>query len=527
MPQNKLILLAIDSADADLVLQWAAAGFLPNIAKLLREGVSAPVETPAGVLEGAIWPTILTSTSAATHGMYAYRQLALGTYDTPIAMMADQLAMPPFWAYVGKSGKRVAVIDAPFAKPVKKLNGIQVTNWGGHDLWCHPRSSWPAGLIDDLTERFGDYPVPHCDDVVISSGDYEGLRNGLMEAVRKKTALLRHCLAMEEWDFFFGVYSESHCAGHQFWHFMDPSHPRYTPDAPDTMRHCIRDIYAAIDAGIGELLACLAPDTHALLLLSHGMGPYYHASHLLEEIINRLEANEVGAAGTTAMIDEDDNFKNTLWAGRRVIPHALREKIKKQMPRDWLKTLWRWTHPQRRPAHPWSNKRVFQLPESNMTGLLRINLKGREPNSVVQPGAEYERLCDRVIDELLALENVDTGRKAVQWVVRARELYQGPHLDVLPDLFVEWDHTAPLMRVRSPQIGTIEGVFGARRTGSHRPGGLWLGSGPTFASGKIDEVNTVDLAPTILDFFGVTAPPAYEGRSRLDRLTDKARTQAA
>ena len=212
---------------------------------------------------------------------------------------------------------------------------------------------------------------------------------------------------------------------------------------------------------------------------------------------------------------------------RRVVPQPLRQAIKGRIPGDWLKTLWRWTHPQPRPAHPWSNKRVFQLPESNMTGLLRINLKGREPNGLVQPGEEYERLCDRLIEALLALENSDTGRKAVQWVVRARELYQGPQLGGLPDLFVEWDHSAPLMRVRSPEIGTVEGDFGARRTGSHRPGGLWLASGPTFTSGRIDEVNTVDLAPTILDFFGVPAPRAYEGRSRLDRLKRKARTQAA
>ena len=232
--------------------------------------------------------------------MYAYKQLALGTYDTPIAMMADQLPMPPFWAYVGKSGKRVAVVDVPFAKPVKKLNGIQVTNWGGHDLWCHERSSWPVELIDDLTQRFGDYPVPHCDDAIRSSDNYEDLRLGLIAGIKKKTALLRHCLNMEDWDFFFGVLSESHCAGHQFWHFMDPSHPRYNPDAPERMRHCVRDIYAAIDAGIGELIACLAPATDIMLVFSHGMGPYYHGSHLPEEIIDRLEFNEVGPEGTPA-----------------------------------------------------------------------------------------------------------------------------------------------------------------------------------------------------------------------------------
>jgi predicted AlkP superfamily phosphohydrolase/phosphomutase len=527
MPNPKLFLLALDSADPDLVSQWAAAGFLPNIAKLMRGGVSVPVETPAGVLEGAIWPTMLTSTNAATHKMYAYKQIIPGTYDVEIAMTADRLRMPPFWAYLANKGKRVAVIDAPFAKPVNRLNGIQVTNWGGHDLWSYPRCSWPAGLIDELLQRFGDYPVPHCDDVLISSGDYAGLRLGLLEAVRKKTAMLRHCLAMEEWDFFFGVYSESHCAGHQFWHFLDPSHRRHVPDAAASLHHCIRDVYSEIDAGIGELLASLSPMTHVMLVLSHGMGPYNHGSHLLEEIIDRLESNPPDPGRAAAAPADPDNLKETLWAGRRVIPQIFREKIKKRIPREWLKALWYWIHPEPQPAHPWSTKRVLQLPESNMTGLLRINLKGREPHGLVHPGQEYERLCEHLIDALLALENMDTGRKAVQWVARARELYQGPNLDALPDLFVEWDHSAPLTRLRSPRIGTIEGDTGTHRTGSHRQGGVWLCSGPSFISGKVEHAQTVDLAPTILDFFGVRAPRAYQGRSRLERLRLKSGTKAA
>jgi predicted AlkP superfamily phosphohydrolase/phosphomutase len=526
MTKPKLLLLAIDSADPDLVSQWAAAGFLPNITKLMRRGVTIPVETPAGVLEGAIWPTMLTSTGAATHKMYAYKQIVPGSYDVEIAMTADRMQMP-FWAYLSRGGKRVAVIDAPFAVPVKRLNGIQITNWGGHDLWSHPRCSWPVTLIDELIQRFGDYPVPHCDDILVSSGDYAGLRLGLLEGVRKKTAMLRHCLAMEEWDFFFGVYSESHCAGHQFWHFMDPTHPRHVREAAASLHHCIRDVYSAIDTGIGELLASLGPATNVMLVFSHGMGPYYHASHLLEEIIERLGFNDADAAGTAPIVVEHNKFKQSVWAGRRIIPQPLRDAIKEQIPRDWLKAIWRSTHAQPRPTHPWSTKRVFQLPESNMTGLLRINLKGREPDGLVQPGQEYDLLCDRLTEALLAIENINSGRKAVQWVTRARELYQGPHLDALPDLFVEWDHSAPLTRLRSPRIGTVEGDPGSHRTGSHRQGGLWLCSGPSFSSGKVEKSQTVDLAPTILDFFGVRAPRAYEGQSRLGELALKSRTAAA
>jgi predicted AlkP superfamily phosphohydrolase/phosphomutase len=517
---NRLVLLALDSGDPGLIKHWAEQGYLPNLAKLMEEGSSIPIATPPGVLEGAIWPTILTSMEAATHGMYAYKQIVPHSYELQIAMMADRLPSPPFWAHISKSGKRVAVVDAPFALPVKKLNGIQVTNWGGHDLWCAQRCSTPRGLIDELVERFGEYPMPSCDTPGRSLRDFKLMRESLREAVVKKTALLRHCMQMEKWDFFFGVYSESHCAGHQFWHFTDPTHPRYDPEVPDDLRHCIRDVYHDIDAGIGQLLNDLAPDTHVMVLLSHGMGPYYHGSHLLDQVIEALGVNEFSDGKSPSVSQQDRSLPSATWSFRRLLPKPLRETIKSKMPQEWIRRLWCWCHPQspNKPINPWIHKRVFQLPESNMTGLLRINLKGREPAGLVEPGAEYESLCRRLTNSLLAVENPDTGRKAIQWIWRSRDLYQGPRIEELPDLFIEWDHSAPIKRLRSSEIGTLEREYVGHRTGSHTQGGLLISRGPNFKSGQGEEIRSIDLAPTLLSFFGIPAPSAYEGASRLPLL---------
>ena len=70
MTGPKLVLLGVDAADSRVVRQWAGEGLLPTFADLLGSGVVAPVETPVAVLEGGIWPTLLTSTSPATHGMF-------------------------------------------------------------------------------------------------------------------------------------------------------------------------------------------------------------------------------------------------------------------------------------------------------------------------------------------------------------------------------------------------------------------------------------------------------------------------
>ena len=516
MGTPKLLLLAMDAADSHLVRKWAGEGYLPTIARMLGSGVVVPIATPPAVLESAVWPTCLTGSSPANHGMFATVKIRVGTYDMEEAMYADRLPDLPFWAHLSRGGKRVAAIDVPFARPMKRLSGIQVTNWGAHDSWAWERSSWPPRLINDLVQRFGDHPVGLCDATNRTLDDYEDLRVRLLAGVQKKTALLRHCLDMDDWDFFFGVFSESHCAGHQFWHFMDPGHPRYDLNAPPVLQTAIRDVYHAIDAGLATLLQGLPPEVHVLLMFSHGMGPWYDGSHLLDLVLERLGVGEAKGGARSLPVRDTYPARRILWRLRHLLPTTLRHAAKNWLPNP----VWRlhtWAHPET--LHAWQSRRAFAVPSHSMTGGIRINLKGREPAGVVQPGQDYDALCQELTGALLAVENADTGGRAVEWVARADTLYRGPHLREMPDLFVEWDHSAPIRTVCSPQIGTVTRSFHGHRTGEHWKNGLLAGLGPRFRSGEVrTEIRTQDLAPTILEFFGVQSPPSHEGTSVLSLL---------
>jgi hypothetical protein len=97
------------------------------------------------------------------------------------------------------------------------------------------------------------------------TGRLRGLASGTRRGGSAEGNLLRHFLGQEDWDFFFGVFSGSHCAGHQFWHLMDASHPRHAASAPPALRSAIRDVYGAIDAALDALLSDLPPKVPVLL----------------------------------------------------------------------------------------------------------------------------------------------------------------------------------------------------------------------------------------------------------------------
>lgn len=529
MDRTRLIVIGIDAMDSRLALQWAREGYLPTLTRLLNSGFNAEVDTPPGVLEGAIWPTVLTGILPATHGMFSFLQLKPGSYELRQGNRADQLIVAPFWVQLTKAGKRVAIIDAPMTKPINGLNGIQVVNWGAHDApssW--DRCSWPLGLIDDLVKRFGDHPVVGCDGSNRTFSDFRELREQLIIGVEKKTQLLRHCLDMEDWDLFFGVYSESHCVGHQFWHFMDRTHPLHDPEAPEILHSAIRDVYQAIDAGLATILAGLQEDTAVLVLLSHGMGPFYTGSHLIDQVIERVGINPRSSESAVGIqepaVEEPLTLRRLLWECRRILPSSMREHLKEVVAGEMLSKLWAWSHPQdqlglKRMASRWRGMRAFGVPTNYMTGAIRINLKGRDPNGLVQPGAEYNALCEQLADVFLDLENPATGRKAVQWVARTSDFYKGPHLDEFPDLFVEWDHSAHISALRSPQVGEVYGDLDFYRSGSHMQNSRLLGLGSSFRTGEIKEaIRTEDVAATVLDFFGLPCGEALEGRSMLPLL---------
>ena len=78
MSVPRVVALGVDAADANLVRRWAGEGHLPTFATLLETSLVAPIATPVGVLEGGIWPTLLSSSSPATHGMFAFQSLKAG-----------------------------------------------------------------------------------------------------------------------------------------------------------------------------------------------------------------------------------------------------------------------------------------------------------------------------------------------------------------------------------------------------------------------------------------------------------------
>jgi predicted AlkP superfamily phosphohydrolase/phosphomutase len=302
-----------------------------------------------------------------------------------------------------------------------------------------------------------------------------------------KRRLSHDLLHGRPWDLFITVFGEGHAAGHQQWHLHDPSHPRFDAGVQDFIGgDPIARVYAGLDAALGKLLATVDERTTVLVILSHGMGPHHDGTHLLEEVLRRIDLADRLAGGESW---------SAAWHRRlgdlKLLLRSTARRLKGAPRREFASALER------------ARQRFFLAPNNYVYGGVRLNKAGREPNGCVRP-ADVEAVIEGLARDLRALVNTATGDPAIRGVERAEDWYRRSNDDTIPDLFLDWERSGPIETVWSPKIGRVHAPYVNWRTGDHRARGLLLASGPGIAAGASHaEIAIEDLPASLTARFGL------------------------
>jgi predicted AlkP superfamily phosphohydrolase/phosphomutase len=506
---GRAVVIGLDVGDGHLVETWAADGSLPALARLMREGAFGRLETPASRLHVSAWPSLYTGVQPERHGVYYTFQPARGEQGA-VRFRPDQYRAPPLWQVLSGAGKRCLVLDAPYTHPVEGA-GTQIFEWG---TWAHywEPSSLPADRLGALRSACGAYPLGiEANQIGLTSLDPVELVPKLVESARAKGAAARWLAASEEWDLFLTVFSETHPGAHYLW-------PEER-SARDASAHAgefarLREVYVAVDAAIGALLDEVEGDAAVFVVSGDGAGPNHAGWHLLPDVLEKLGvAVPPGAPGPEGDGEEESGPsrkppKTGLYARLRgLVPPGLRQGVSRLLPASVRDALMKKNVAS---AIDWSRSRAYCLP-TDLEGCIRINLRGREPEGIVEPGAEYDALCDELTAAIGELVNPATGAPAASAIARTDP--GQPASDALPDLVVSWGEDHAIEELRSPRVGTVRAPSPDERTGTHRPPGFVIARAPGLAAGaRLDGADVVDFAPSVLAALGVSPPDDMGGK---------------
>jgi len=146
-------------------------------------------------------------------------------------------------------------------------------------------------------------------------------------------------------------------------------------------------------------------------------------------------------------------------------------------------------------------------------GQIFINLKGREPEGIVEPGVEYEGVRDEIIEKLKKLEDPLVNGKVVGKVFKKEEIYSGRYLDRAADII--------FLPRRAEMLAFADFEFSSNRlleqpyaiSGTHRMNGILLVAGKNIRKRvRIQGAAITDIAPTILCSLGLPIPDDMDGR---------------
>lgn len=502
--------LAFDACDRELVRELADAGEMPTFRHLFDTAAVVDVVPPPDVLVSANWPSFTTALQADRHDYLCWVRVEPGTYEWR-HRPPSEIKGRPFWDTVSDAGRRVAVLDVPHGRAASDgFNGYQLFEYGCHDRHFGTRS-WPPSLLDTVLERVGPHPVgmlpeqrdgnfAPCD-FLHRAGRYRtpdenaAWWDELSLGIDRKQAVSLDVLDEGGWDLFLSVFGEAHCAGHQAWHLHDPRHPEHDPASVARIGDPVREVYRRFDTVLAEHLTRAGDDTAVYVHLSHGMGPHFDGTHLIDIILRRLDPAEPDKRGRRSQLAAGALGRLpaawTAGAAGAAAP-LIRRRMERFPPQ-----------PNEPSPLPHADRSWFEVPNNTVVGGVRLNLRGREPHGRIDP-ADFDRVCDRLADHLREIVNLDTGEPMAREVVRSDSIYRRRHDDAMPDLFIRWNPSAPIERVYSPRIGTVVEPYHDWRTGDHIAHGLLFVRAPGVVPGRRPTpIRTVDVSASLAGALGV------------------------
>jgi predicted AlkP superfamily phosphohydrolase/phosphomutase len=261
---------------------------------------------------------------------------------------------------------------------------------------------------------------------------------------------------------------------HMFFRYLDPSHPANRGKDGERHRDAVLDLYRRADDLVGRTLARLGRHDVLFIVSDHGFKQFQRGVNLNSWF------RENGY-----LFLKDDPLEGPLppLNGRKAAPHEI----------DWSRT------------------RAY----TNGLGGAYLNLRGREQDGCVDP-AEAAELKRELARKLRGLRDPERGSVAIGEVWDAMETYHGPYRENAPDLLIgyrpgyraDWDAAVGLV-TGSAIVDNMRSWSGDHCMDPRQvPGVLFCSR--TFRKTR---PALVDLAPSILELFGIRPPAHFTGSS--------------
>jgi predicted AlkP superfamily phosphohydrolase/phosphomutase len=505
---SKVFILGFDGATPELITAWAARGELPHFAHLLRHGAWGTLQSTIHPLTPQAWTSLLTGTNPGKHGVFDFSQREPDSYRFGLANSRSRRSAP-IWNIIGPAGRSTGVVNVPLTYPPEPLPGFMISGMHSPSL---EKAVFPKGILTFLQQEVPDYRID-----VMSHWyrSYDTFLEHVREMGEARLRAVTRLHAREQPDCMIAVFVGIDRLQHALWGQMDhPAHPGAR--AAWKYAHAVLDAYRQADRFLGRIQELLDDQTVLIVISDHGFGnldkDVYLNRFLLDEGFLRFDDRALLRSPRDIPLLFDDPAPEYPWLARhprlaRRLPFRLaRPALARAVRKGWfcqeLRSFER---------IDWKHSEAYS---AGLFGNIYLNLKGREPQGIVEPGDEARRVRQRIKQRLLRLRDPDDGFRLVDRVFEAEELYAGAELSRAPDLIVVMRDWSCITRGGAEFAGNrLVSPPRLDHTGNHRLHGICgIAGAPVRAGARLRGARIIDILPTALALLDVHIPPEIDGR---------------
>lgn len=502
--QYKTLVVGLDGATFDVILPLMNRGLLPNLAHLMQEGVWAKLESTVHPVTPQAWTSFMTGMNAGKHGIYDF--VAHDTFDYHLRYVNGSFRkVKSLWALLSEAGKRVAVVNVPFTYPPEPVNGVLVSGLDAPGI--HSGITYPERLLEEVIRQVGALELRGAFPIGQTKTRFRPERFG--KIIQNLTAAAQYLFTAYPSDFSMIVFTSPDHAQHLFWRHWESAEGGSAGVEMARFGGVIPMVYERVDAALGQLIDCVGRDARVLIMSDHGAGRLEKVVYLnrwLEQhgwlVYKRLEGGVL-----TRLLG------GVKLAAKRNLPRRYRDLLKTLLPRirDATDSYLFASN------IDWSQTKAYA---TGTYGNICVNLKNRQSQGTVAPGAEYESFRDEICKALQEFRSPDGRELLVERAYKREELFHGDFVESAPDIVVGWRDYAYF--TKATLLGKKGQIFGDElyiessdfeHTGTHRRDGVFILQGPGIKNaGQLEPVSIYDLAPTILYFHGCEIPADMDGQ---------------
>ncbi len=289
---KKVLLVGWDAADWKVITPLLDAGLMPNLEKLVTEGVMGNLATLYPILSPMLWTSIATGKRAHKHGIHGFSEPDPHTGTVrPITNLGRKTKA--IWNILNQQGLRSHVVGWWPSQPAEPINGVMVSNLfqqapnNPNQPWpLHPGAVHPPRLADALAEcrirpqeLAGEQILPFVSKAAEIDQEKDRRLGSIAKVLAENASIHAAATALmqlEPWDFMAVYYDGIDHFSHGFMKYHPPRLDWISEEDFELYKEVVNTVYRYHDLMLGTLMQLAGDDVTVIVCSDHG----FHPDHL-------------------------------------------------------------------------------------------------------------------------------------------------------------------------------------------------------------------------------------------------------